>query len=164
MGWRPCCYHQTATGRYHSTRPPMKFNLIDIVVEQDRDRIVAWKQVSAAEEYLADHFPGFPILPGVLMLEAMVQAARRLLDDRDEGPCVLSEVRAVKYGAMVRPGQRLVVEVTATQEDDHWVCRGSGTVEGPAASGETAISGRFTMRPPRLLAAKTVQESETTCS
>ena len=61
------------------TRPDgaaMQFTLIDNVLEQSQDRIRAVKQVSAAEEYLADHFPGFPILPGVMMIEVLVQAAR----------------------------------------------------------------------------------------
>ena len=50
----------------------MKFNLVDQVLEKSKDHIVTVKQVSQAEEYLADHFPTFPILPGVMMLEAMV--------------------------------------------------------------------------------------------
>ncbi len=56
----------------------MKFNLVDQVLEKSKDHIVTVKQVSQAEEYLADHFPTFPILPGVMMLEAMVQAASTL--------------------------------------------------------------------------------------
>ena len=57
----------------------MKFNLVDQILEREENRIVTIKQVSQAEEYLADHFPTFPILPGVMMLEAMVQAASALL-------------------------------------------------------------------------------------
>ena len=129
---------------------------------------MARKQVSSAEEYLADHFPGFPILPGVMMLEVMVQAARTLLESSNEGVWVIGEVRAVKYGAMVRPGQALEVEVTASEPDEHGVyaCRGTGTVKGGPSDGDTAISGRFTMRPVRVLDATTaqLQESETTCS
>ena len=48
----------------------MKFNLIDKVESLSADKIVAVKYVSLAEEYLADHFPTFPVLPGVMMLEA----------------------------------------------------------------------------------------------
>jgi len=144
----------------------MRFHLIDNVLELGDDRIVARKQVSAAEEYLADHFPGFPILPGVMMLEVMVQAARTLLEDRQGAAWVAGNVRAVKYGAMVRPGQSLRVEVTVSEPDaDGTVsCRGTGTVEGNPGDGDTAISGRFTMRPPRLLSVAQLQESETTCS
>ncbi|HEY1922374.1 MAG TPA: hypothetical protein VGG44_06380, partial [Tepidisphaeraceae bacterium] len=57
----------------------MKFNLIDKIEEVSETRLVAVKYVSLAEEYLADHFPTFPVLPGVLMLEAMTQAAGWLL-------------------------------------------------------------------------------------
>ena len=52
----------------------MKFDLIDRVLEQSDDRIVALKHVTRAEEYLQDHFPTFPVLPGVMMVETMVQA------------------------------------------------------------------------------------------
>ena len=137
----------------------MKFTLIDDILEQSDDRIVAIKQVSLAEEYLADHFPRFPVLPGVLMLEAMVQAARVLLEAR-AGRLVLGGVRALKYGAMVRPGETLRVEVTVgtAREDGSFECRGTGSVrragrnvggneEMHAGAGETAVSGRFTMRP-----------------
>ena len=48
----------------------MHFTLIDRVLERTDDRLVAIKLVSAAEEYLQDHFPTFPVLPGVLMIEA----------------------------------------------------------------------------------------------
>ena len=144
----------------------MRFHLIDNVLDISDDRIVARKQISAAEEYLADHFPGFPILPGVLMLETMVQAARHLLVQRSAERWVAGEVRAVKYGAMVRPGQSLRVEITVSEPDVDGIvsCRGNGIVEGDPGDGETAISGRFTMRSPRLLSAAIIQESETTCS
>src|SRR5436853_5965564 len=55
--------------------PHMKFNLLDKILELSDTRIVATKHVSLAEEYLADHFPSFPVLQGVLMLEALTQAA-----------------------------------------------------------------------------------------
>ena len=54
----------------------MRFILVDRISELEAGRrIVAHKALSLAEEYLADHFPKFPVLPGVLMLEAMVQAS-----------------------------------------------------------------------------------------
>lgn len=130
----------------------MKFDLVDIVRERSDDRIVTVKQVTAAEEYLADHFPGYPILPGVFMLESMVQAARRLLDRPDGPRLVAGEIRNVKYGAMVRPGDRLIVEVTAKEKDGAWACKGTCTVVHDASPGteapadETAATGRFTMR------------------
>ena len=134
------------------TSPPMKFDLVDQVLEQGEKRIVTLKQVTLAEEYLADHFPGFPILPGVLMLEAMVQAASTLLAPEGHR-LVLGAVKAVKYGAMVRPGDSLRVEVTAsaTKEDGTTPCKGTGTVlRRDSEQIETAVAGRFTMRPARI--------------
>lgn len=132
----------------------MKFNLIDMVLEQSLDRIVTVKQVSLAEEYLADHFPTFPVLPGVLMVEAMVQAARRMLADRGDRRLVLGEVRALKFGSFVRPGEALEVEVTLGKQfdDGSYLCRGTGWVRRHKAIGpstETAVTGRFIMRPVR---------------
>ena len=132
----------------------MKFNLIDTVLEQSPDRIVAIKQVSLAEEYLADHFPTFPVLPGVLMLETMVQAARRLLSNRGETRLVLGAVKGLKFGSFVRPGETLTVDVTVTGSvDGTYECRGKGRVirHNGGRPDETAVSGRFTMRPIRRI-------------
>jgi 3-hydroxyacyl-[acyl-carrier-protein] dehydratase len=130
----------------------MKFDLVDQVLEQSENHIVTIKQVSQAEEYLGDHFPGFPILPGVLMLESMVQAASRLCSKSGER-LVLGEVKAVKYGAMVRPGNRLRVEVSITKEspDGSFACKGTGTVlKNDTEETQTAVAGRFTIRPVRM--------------
>jgi len=135
----------------------MKFILIDNVLALEADRIVAVKQVSLAEEYLADHFPTFPVLPGVLMIEAMAQAARTLIAHREGsagGRHVLGEVKALKFGSFVRPGEALEVEVTMSgpNENGEFTCKGTGLVRGSAARApgrETAVSGRFTMRPLR---------------
>lgn len=92
----------------------MKFNLIDKIERLDTDRIIAVKHVSRAEEYLADHFPTFPVLPGVMMLEAITQAAGWLLHHRrgfSRSMAVLKEARNVKYGRFVAPGDWLTVDV-----------------------------------------------------
>lgn len=131
----------------------MKFQLIDAVREQTPDRIVAIKQVSLAEEYLADHFPSFPVLPGVMMIEAMAQAARAMLPKSQR--LVLGEVKALKFGNMVRPGETLRVEVTLSKQNDDgsFTCKGVGTVQkhgaNDASDAGAAVSGRFTMRPVR---------------
>ncbi len=129
----------------------MRFNLIDRVIEQSPQHIVAVKQVSNAEEYLGDHFPGFPILPGVMMVETMVQAARRMLADRGDERLVLGEVKALKFGQMVRPGEALEVHITLNRvlDDGSFDCKGAGKVRRNGHNGqadETAVSGRFTMR------------------
>ena len=134
----------------------MRLRLVDSVREQSADRIVADHLVSPDDDYLEDHFAGFPVLPGVLMLETMVRAARRLIARRDPafGRHVLAAVRALKYGAMVRPGQTLVVEVALLKETEPGVFdfKGVGTVraeDGADDKPRTAVSGRFTLRPIR---------------
>jgi 3-hydroxyacyl-[acyl-carrier-protein] dehydratase len=99
----------------------VKFNLIDRIEHLSDERIVAVKYVSLAEEYLADHFPTFPVLPGVLMLEALTQAAGWLLHHRSgfaKSMAVLKEARNVKYGTFVAPGQSLRVEVDFAKATD----------------------------------------------
>ncbi|MBS3734959.1 MAG: beta-hydroxyacyl-ACP dehydratase [Phycisphaerae bacterium] len=106
----------------------MKFCLVDKInsIETSEDaprhqRIVTVKALSLAEEYLADHFPAFPVLPGVLMLEAMVQSAAwlvRLEQNWARSMVVLGEARNVRYASFVRPGQMLRCEVTAKSIGD----------------------------------------------
>lgn len=138
----------------------MRFELLDHIIEHTEDRIVAVKLVSLAEEYLADHFPTFPVLPGVLMIEIMTQAARRLIEGRPgcaDLRFVLGEVRALKFGAMVRPGEslRVTVSLVRENEDRSFVFKGFGIVIGPRGEGaaqraNSACSGRFSLRPVRL--------------
>jgi 3-hydroxyacyl-[acyl-carrier-protein] dehydratase len=124
----------------------MKFDLIDRVTQRGEDSLSAVKNVSAAEEYLGDHFPGFPILPGVMMLETLVQAARHFAagsTDPPDRPLVISAVRNVKYAGMVRPGQSLAVTVTLRKRDGHtYDFQGVGKVDD-----QTAVQGRFTLKP-----------------
>ena len=131
----------------------MKFDLLDTIIEQSPDRIVAIKRVEPSDDYLADHFPAFPVLPGVLMVETMIQAARRMLDDRVDGRLVVGEIKALKFGSFVRPNEALQVEVTLAKalDDDSFTCRGTGRVlrQDSTEPSETAVSGRFTMRPVR---------------
>ena len=126
----------------------MKFYLIDRVLERTDDRIVAVKNLTAAEEYLDDHFPGFPVMPGVMMLETLVQAARRLIREVDgpasPGPLVVAQARNVRYAAMVRPGQSLKVEVTLRKRHNDGTLdfQGVGTVDD-----DVAVQGRFSLAP-----------------
>lgn len=145
----------------------MHFRLLDRVLESGEGRIVTLKSVSASEEYLQDHFPTFPVLPGVFMLEAMVQAARELLRLRDPALArhVLGGVRALKYGSFVRPGESMRVEVSLLKSPEGsggdsggdsggaFEFKGSAAVLRPDASRDqappTCVSGRFALRPPR---------------
>ncbi len=91
----------------------MRFSLIDRIVELEAgQRLTAVKSPTLSEEYLQDHFPLFPVMPGVLMLESMYQAAAWLLrhnDNFDYSMVLLKEAHTVKYGGFVRPGQTLRV-------------------------------------------------------
>ncbi|MEM1355466.1 MAG: beta-hydroxyacyl-ACP dehydratase [Planctomycetota bacterium] len=124
----------------------MKFNLIDRVLGRDETTLSAVKNVSAAEEYLGDHFPGFPILPGVMMLETLAQAGRHFAADAEDPPqrpLVISEVRNVRYGGMVRPGESLNVQVTLRKRDGHvYDFQGAGKV-----GDQIAVQGRFQLSP-----------------
>lgn len=123
----------------------MKFDLIDQVLELSEDTIVATKCVTTGEEYLQDHFPGFPVLPGVMMLETMAQAARRLVEsqpDCPQWPLIIKDVRNIRYGNMIRPGQMLKVTVCLRKREDDGVYAFEGTGE----VGDTvAVQGRFTL-------------------
>ncbi|MCP4249820.1 MAG: beta-hydroxyacyl-ACP dehydratase, partial [bacterium] len=87
----------------------MKFILIDRIVELvPGERITAVKALSRAEEYLADHFPRFPVMPGVLMVEAMIQGASWLIratEDFAHSMLQLAEAKNVTYKSFVSPGQ-----------------------------------------------------------
>jgi 3-hydroxyacyl-[acyl-carrier-protein] dehydratase len=100
----------------------MRFTLLDRVVAIEPGKsITAIKTVSLAEEYLADHFPRFPVLPGVFMLEAMTQAAAwtiRLGEDFAHSIVVLRAARNVKYGDFVEPGRTLTVTAEVLSQDE----------------------------------------------
>lgn len=123
----------------------MRFALIDRILELELGaKLVARKNLSLAEEYLADHFPGFPVMPGVLMLEAMTQASAWLIratEDFAHSIVVLAEARNVKYGNFVEPGQTLVVTtelVDRGQREARFKAQGS-------IDGQVSVSARLTL-------------------
>lgn len=92
------------------------FLLIDRVVEIERkQRIVALKSVTINEPFFQGHFPGFPIMPGVLIVEAMAQAGGALLltevPDRDRKLMVFTGIEKAKFRKPVVPGDQLRIEV-----------------------------------------------------
>ena len=113
----------------------MRFVLIDRILEVESSRcrlsgtqtlhgqaprLTAVKNLSLAEEYLSDHFPGFPVMPGVLMLEALTQAGAwlvRELEDFASSIIVLKQARTIKYGSFVEPGRQLELKVELTSYD-----------------------------------------------
>jgi 3-hydroxyacyl-[acyl-carrier-protein] dehydratase len=113
----------------------MRFQLLDRIVELDPGRAIrAVKNLSLGEEYLADHFPTFPVMPGVLMLQALVEAGAWLLrisEDFRHSVIVLREARNVKYGAFVEPGRRLQLKAELLERQEGLATlKGTGEVDG----------------------------------
>ena len=78
------------------------------------------KNLTLGEEYLADHFPTFPVMPGVLMLQTLVEAGSWLLRVTDDFPysvIALREVKNVKYGTFMEPGRQMFVTAELAERD-----------------------------------------------
>jgi len=123
----------------------MRFSLIDRIVELEPGvRITAVKALTMAEEYLADHFPHFPVMPGVLMLEALTQAGAWLVrvgEDFAHSMVVLKQANNVKYAQFVEPGQTLTVAAEIVKFGEGEVkLKGHGTV-----GGRLIVGARFTL-------------------
>jgi len=113
----------------------MRFSLIDKITQlHPGESLAAIKTLSLAEEYLQDHFPGFPIMPGVLMVEAMVQSSAWLMRASEEfhySTVLLKEARAVKFNSFVSPGQTLEISVAVHKKTENlWTFKTSGNVNG----------------------------------
>ncbi|HZW35107.1 MAG TPA: 3-hydroxyacyl-ACP dehydratase FabZ family protein [Isosphaeraceae bacterium] len=137
----------------------MRFLLIDRILEVEASRcrlsgsqalkgqgprLVAIKNLSLAEEYLSDHFPGFPVMPGVLMLEALTQAGGwliRELEDFAHSVILLKQAKTIKYGSFVEPGRQLELRVELTAYDPRdCLFKGVGLIDG-----QEMVKGRFTL-------------------
>ncbi len=126
----------------------MRFRLIDQITElQENQRIIAIKRLRSDEEYLKDHFPRFPVMPGVLMLEALFQASMWLVlksTDFVEAIVRLKEVRNVKFAEFVKPGQELIIQCEIQKDDGRLTTlMAQGTVGGNPAVGGRLILERF---------------------
>ncbi len=123
----------------------MRFTLIDRIVELEPGvRITAIKSLTMAEEYLADHFPQFPVMPGVLMVEAMTQAGAWLVrtsEDFAHSMVVLREATNVKFGQFVAPGQTLTVVAEMVKMGEREArLKVQGSVDG-----RVSVGGRLTL-------------------
>ncbi len=128
----------------------MRFTLVDRILElQAGQEITAVKNLSLAEEYLADHFPLFPVLPGVLMLEAMTQAGAWLVrydEDFAHSMVVLKEARNIKYADFVEPGFQLVVHAKQIKQDASTTTfKAEGSVDGKAHVSARLILERYNL-------------------
>jgi 3-hydroxyacyl-[acyl-carrier-protein] dehydratase len=94
-------------------RPP--FLLVDEIVEQSESRIVCTKVFSGTEDFFAGHYPGYPLVPGVLLCEAAMQCGAILLSKHFAGEKnkipVATRINDVRFKRMVRPGEILRMEV-----------------------------------------------------
>lgn len=123
----------------------MRFNLVDRILEvQPGKSIRIAKNLTLAEEYLADHFPTFPVMPGVLMLETLVEAGAwllRLTDDYRHSVIVLRDARNVKYGNFMVPGNTMIATAEIAE-----VTEGLVTFKGKGeSSGQANVSAKFTV-------------------
>lgn len=123
----------------------MRYSLIDRITELvPGERVRAVKNVSLSEEYLQDHFPKFPVLPGVFMLEALTQASAwlvRVTDDFAHSMVVLKEARNVKYANFLVPGETLDVRAEIVKHEERET---KLKVEGSVA-GQVKVTGRLTL-------------------
>lgn len=115
------------------------FLLIDRVVDISDEKIVALKNVSWGEPYFQGHFPGMPIMPGVLQVEAMAQAGGILAartGDFDPATQVVffMAISDVKFRKPVTPGDQLVIEVEPLRKGKIWKLKGEAKVDGQVVS------------------------------
>ena len=128
----------------------MRFSLIDRIVHLEPGvRIETWKNLSLAEEYLADHFPRAPVMPGVMMLEALTQSCAWLVrasEDFAHSVVLLKEVRGAKYANFVEPGSSLRISAEWQSHDDRQAkFKAQGTVDGSVAVSARLVLERYNL-------------------
>jgi 3-hydroxyacyl-[acyl-carrier-protein] dehydratase len=124
----------------------MRFTLIDRIEACEPGKSLrARKLLALGEEYLADHFPKFPVMPGVLMLQALVESAAwlwRATTGLEHAVIVLREVKNVKYGTFMQPGRVMTMTVDLVKTDAATATfRGKGIND----AGETTVSAMFVL-------------------
>lgn len=121
------------------------FLLIDRIVEfEPTKRLVAIKNVTINEPFFQGHFPGYPIMPGVLVVEAMAQAGGVIMTaamaDREKKLVVFSGIERAKFRRPVTPGDQLRIEVDVLSMKTH-----AGRIEGKAyVDGKLACEATLT--------------------
>ncbi len=135
------------------------FLLVDRIIELEPERIVGLKNVTANEPFFAGHFPNFPVMPGVLIIEAMAQTAGilvlRSIPDRDSKLVFLVSVDYARFRKPVVPGDQLRLEMKMMRRKGTVVkMSGRATVEGVLVA-EAEVMCKLEDRDSQIPAAKT---------
>lgn len=123
------------------------FLLVDRVDSVTADKIVARKMVTANEPFFAGHFPGHPIMPGVLIVEALAQAGALLVApqvgfDPSRDAIFLMSLDKVKFRKPVVPGDMLVLEVVPLRRGGVvWKLRGQAKVDDAVVAEAELVAG-----------------------
>jgi 3-hydroxyacyl-[acyl-carrier-protein] dehydratase len=117
-------------------RPPML--LVDEIVSRTEDTIVTKKTFRPEEFFLQGHYPGQPIVPGVILCEATVQSGAVLLSSLTAGASgvpVLTRMNEVKFRRVVRPGETIEMTVKLNERlGDAYFLTGTAKVDGQTAA------------------------------
>ena len=122
------------------------FLLIDRVLEVSDDKVVALKNVTFNEPYFQGHFPGVPVMPGVLQIEAMAQAggilaSRSVAFDPTTHVMLFMAIDAVKFRKAVTPGDQLIIEVVPLRKGKIFKMKGEIKCDGKVVSSAEFLAG-----------------------
>ncbi len=122
------------------------FLLIDRVLELGDDKVVALKNVTVNEPFFQGHFPGVPVMPGVLQIEAMAQAggilaSRAVSFDPTTHVMLFMAIDAVKFRKAVTPGDQLRITVVPLRKGKIFKMKGEIKVDGAVVSQAEFLAG-----------------------
>jgi len=122
------------------------FLLIDRVLELTDDRVLAFKNVTINEPFFQGHFPGVPVMPGVLQIEAMAQAggilaSRAIAFDPTTHVMLFMAIDGVKFRKAVVPGDQLHIEVVPLRKGKIFKMKGEIQCDGHVVSSAEFLAG-----------------------
>lgn len=122
------------------------FLMIDRVLEVSDDKVIALKNVSFNEPFFQGHFPGVPVMPGVLQIEAMAQAggilaSRAITFDPTTHVMMFMAIDDVKFRKAVVPGDQLIIEVVPLRKGKIFKMKGEIKVAGQVVSSAEFLAG-----------------------